>query len=42
LQKAANVNKVENVDIPEVVRKHCLHQVRVTIPFRQIVKLNVI
>jgi len=41
LQKAANVNKMENVDIPEVVRKHCLHQVRVTIPFRQIVKPNV-
>lgn len=28
LQKAANINKVENVDIPEVIRKHCLQQVR--------------
>lgn len=28
LQKAANINKVENVDVPEIVRKHCLHQVR--------------
>ncbi|EFN87185.1 Organic cation transporter protein, partial [Harpegnathos saltator] len=26
LQKAANINKVKNVDIPEVVRKHCLQQ----------------
>nr|XP_012223393.1 PREDICTED: organic cation transporter protein-like isoform X2 [Linepithema humile]XP_012223394.1 PREDICTED: organic cation transporter protein-like isoform X2 [Linepithema humile] len=26
LQKATHINKVENVDIPEVVRKHCLHQ----------------
>ncbi|EFN89278.1 Organic cation transporter protein [Harpegnathos saltator] len=26
LQKAANINKVENVDIPEVVRKYCLQQ----------------
>ncbi|XP_014473977.1 PREDICTED: organic cation transporter protein-like isoform X2 [Dinoponera quadriceps] len=26
LQKAANINKVENVDIPEVIRKHCLQQ----------------
>lgn len=33
LQKAVNINKVENVDVPEVVRKHCLHQVRVTSPF---------
>ncbi|XP_011633595.1 organic cation transporter protein-like [Pogonomyrmex barbatus] len=27
LQEAANTNKVKNVDIPEVVRKHCLHQI---------------
>ncbi|XP_072762665.1 organic cation transporter protein isoform X1 [Anoplolepis gracilipes] len=26
LQRAVNVNKVENVDVPEIVRKHCLHQ----------------
>lgn len=28
LQRAVNINKVENVDVPEIVRKHCLHQVR--------------
>ncbi|XP_032676720.1 organic cation transporter protein-like isoform X4 [Odontomachus brunneus] len=26
LQKAASINKMENVDIPEVIRKHCLQQ----------------
>lgn len=26
LQKAVNINNVENVDVPEIVRKHCLHQ----------------
>ncbi|XP_024944011.1 organic cation transporter protein isoform X2 [Cephus cinctus] len=26
LQKAANVNKVKSKDIPDMVRKHCLHQ----------------
>ncbi|XP_050453891.1 organic cation transporter protein-like isoform X2 [Cataglyphis hispanica] len=26
LQRAANINKVENVDVPEIIRKHCLHQ----------------
>ncbi|XP_018406233.1 PREDICTED: organic cation transporter protein-like [Cyphomyrmex costatus] len=26
LQKAVNINNVENVDIPEIVRKHCLYQ----------------
>ncbi|XP_018372686.1 PREDICTED: organic cation transporter protein-like isoform X2 [Trachymyrmex cornetzi] len=26
LQKAVNTNNVENVDVPEIVRKHCLHQ----------------
>ncbi|XP_012282899.1 organic cation transporter protein isoform X2 [Orussus abietinus] len=26
LQKAANVNGVKNKDIPDMVRKHCLHQ----------------
>lgn len=30
LQKAANINKVKNVDISEIVRKHYLHQVRIT------------
>lgn len=28
LQKAAGINKVQNVDIAEVIRKHCLQQVR--------------
>lgn len=27
LQKAANINKVQNKDIPDLVRQHCLHQV---------------
>ncbi|XP_076639870.1 organic cation transporter protein isoform X1 [Colletes latitarsis] len=26
LQKAANINKIRNKDIPELVRQHCLHQ----------------
>ncbi|KAL0130393.1 hypothetical protein PUN28_002215 [Cardiocondyla obscurior] len=26
LQKGGEMNKVENVDVREVVRKHCLHQ----------------
>ncbi|XP_011869932.1 PREDICTED: organic cation transporter protein isoform X2 [Vollenhovia emeryi] len=26
LQRAVDVNKVEHVDVPEIVRKHCLHQ----------------
>ncbi|XP_026666972.1 uncharacterized protein LOC108622018, partial [Ceratina calcarata] len=28
LQKAANINKIKNKDIPELVRQHCLHQVK--------------
>lgn len=28
LQKAANVNRIQNKDIPELVRQHCLHQVK--------------
>lgn len=30
LQKAANINKIHNKDIPELVRQHCLHQVKST------------
>lgn len=34
LQKAIDVNKVENIDVPEIVRKHCLHQVRYDLIYR--------
>lgn len=36
LQKAVNINNVKNVNIPEIVKKHCSRQVRVTIFFIKI------
>lgn len=28
LQKAANINNIKNKDIPDMVKQHCLHQVK--------------